>query len=287
VTIRDRNRPAPWRGVTDATQQPVFQSGFTLIELLVVVAILALLVAMLMPSLHSAKELARRAVCASNIRQVLIATKGYATEHHGYYVPAAADMWGANLHRWHGVREHINEAFDPRLGPLRAYLFDGQVKHCPSFTDDIEAAGQRDAFEAGCGGYGYNGVYVGARFDLIYDKTALQQTARESEIRNPAETVIFTDAATRRKTGMIAYSFCEPVFWQFGPGEPSSSHPNPTIHFRHLDTTSVAWADGHVDFRTLDFSKDYKTHARITAEEAAAIGLGWFGPVSNDLFDLK
>ena len=58
--------------------------GFTLIELLVVIAIIALLVTILMPSLNQAKELARQAVCMTNLRTIGLASLAFATEHDGY-----------------------------------------------------------------------------------------------------------------------------------------------------------------------------------------------------------
>ena len=56
------------------------KSGFTLIELLVVVAIIAVLVAMLLPALNAARESARRAVCGSDIKQIMTAFVMYANE---------------------------------------------------------------------------------------------------------------------------------------------------------------------------------------------------------------
>ena len=57
--------------------------GFTLIELLVVVAIIALLIAILLPSLSRAKDQARRAVCGSNEHQFMNAVRAWAAENEG------------------------------------------------------------------------------------------------------------------------------------------------------------------------------------------------------------
>lgn len=59
--------------------------GFTLIELLVVVAIIALLISILLPSLTSAREQARTAKCAANMKQVGIAFGSYLAENRGVY----------------------------------------------------------------------------------------------------------------------------------------------------------------------------------------------------------
>jgi len=61
--------------------RPGTPSGFTLIEVLVVVAIIALLVAILLPALNKAREHSSSAACMSNMRQLLLAMNTYASEY--------------------------------------------------------------------------------------------------------------------------------------------------------------------------------------------------------------
>src|SRR5437867_1849012 len=61
-------------------------AGFTLIELLVVIAIIAILAAMLLPALSKAKEQARQAACANNLRQLGQLMVNWSLDNEGYYL---------------------------------------------------------------------------------------------------------------------------------------------------------------------------------------------------------
>ncbi len=76
----------------------VRKRGFTLIELLVVISIIALLLAILMPSLQKVKELARSTVCQSNLRQHGYVLLIYATENDGKFHSGGLSETGGYYH---------------------------------------------------------------------------------------------------------------------------------------------------------------------------------------------
>ena len=84
-------------------QRTTSSRGFTLIELLVVIAIIAILAALLMPSLREAKERALALHCSNNLHQISLAMASWAIDHDNTVLPfyiqgLGASQWPAYLH---------------------------------------------------------------------------------------------------------------------------------------------------------------------------------------------
>jgi len=276
-------------------------TAFSLVELLIVIGIIAILVAILVPSLIRARQNAQLITCASNLHQLALANLLYAGDNHTYCVLASSDIFddlddGEGGHwRWHGYRAAAGQPFNPALGPLAPYLgVGGQVKNCPLFDPSIGAATGNN-FEDGCGGYGYNEMYIGGRADLYgYYPQAFGTAAKIPQILHPATTIMFTDAGMAQPYGngviVTEYSLCEPPWAQENPGLPgppiNTDQSSPSIHFRHRGRASVAWADGHVTAESMTFSGESYGLSTQQVQTAGMGGVGWFGPDTNALFQV-
>lgn len=173
--------------------------AFTLVEAVVCVAVLALLVALLLPGLRAASGAARTTACTSNLRQVSVAC--------GAYVASNGAMPAAVLHfRTGGVSRTVAWDFEQsggtvRPGPLWTYTdTPSAVQQCPDF-DGPSTWGQ-DPYT----GYNYNTSYLGheggmptvAADGATADGWA---TARRgippTAVRDPSATAVFGDGGWR------------------------------------------------------------------------------------------
>ena len=213
-----------------------------------------------------------------------MANRLYTNDYDSYYVPAAADIFSSNLRRWHGWRTDVSSSFQPEKGPLWPYFSRSkEIKMCPLVA--LMEGSSPNAFELSGGGYGYNATYIGGSYwKYGFSSQSARITAREAEVHNPSETVMFTDTAMPQgypRQHIIEYSFCEPPYFVDETGV-LPWHATPSIHFRHNGNTMVAWCDGHISSEKMSF-----TAPNVYGGDNEHFKVGWFGPDSNDLFDLN
>jgi prepilin-type N-terminal cleavage/methylation domain-containing protein len=122
-----------------------YGSAFTLVELLVVISIIALLLAILLPSLRRARDSAKTIVCASNQKQLVTAALLYATANQGKLPPCIGKRKSDGYCMWPqyiGCQPTVFQPYTPIKQYLGSYLADGKIFACPLSPADQKYFGE-------------------------------------------------------------------------------------------------------------------------------------------------
>jgi prepilin-type N-terminal cleavage/methylation domain-containing protein len=143
--------------------------AFTLIELLVVVAIIAILAAMLLPTLAGSKERSRRVNCMNSQHQFLLAAYLYGDDNSQQVLSGAADPP-------HGaLDDHLPIISTVTSNLLIQYLASQKMVSCPSFANYFRKDASFELEALGYGyviGYNYHGGHTNTPWPAVSESTA-------------------------------------------------------------------------------------------------------------------
>jgi prepilin-type N-terminal cleavage/methylation domain-containing protein/prepilin-type processing-associated H-X9-DG protein len=211
--------------------------AFTLIELLVVIAIIAILAALLLPTLSRSKTTAQRIKCVSNLHQLGLATHMYWDDNTGNCFRYSGGFTNGGQLFWFGWLGPGTEGerpFDATTGALFPYLQGRGVELCPSLNYAL--AQFKLKAKGAAYGYGYN-LHLG------------QSPAKISKIVRPSDTTLLADAA-QVNTFQPPASPENPMLEEFY--YVSTNRSEATAHFRHAQKASVVFCDGHVAMEKME-----------------------------------
>ena len=196
-------------------------SPFTLIELLVVIAIIAILAAMLLPALQSARERGRSASCVSNLKQFGAGSFTY-VDSYDYYPPWAGSSSNGVTYNGFGTWGALF---------VNVYKMPKDILYCPSLNDK----NQYNSFSEI--GYGMNWRYVNGS-ECFGGKNSYIP-AKHSEIRKPANTYTIMDSTEKN---IISNGTSRVYAIASGSGMYGSPDA-----YRHNGRVNVLFCDGHAE----------------------------------------
>ena len=258
------------------------RSGFTLVELLVVIAIIALLLSILMPSLQAARASAKKVVCASNTKQLLLGLTLY--DQDARCLPnayrAASSITDVPPDGWWFTS--TSNPTQPKVSPGIGYPWFWQqisgkyvsaqwkVYRCPASTCPApQDTGRKDAPYGG--NYGCNVNLMTRPASPAYaglPATAAFPTARIVSIRRPANVALMFDSGG--ETMYLQYAWAPAGYRWYIPGCSQNVKPG---------TTSSPCSSNSA----YDFDSGYKKDLVQGRHPKKKINIGWADGSMRDM----
>ncbi len=119
--------------------------GFTLVELLVVIGIIAILIAILLPALQSARRQAEAVKCAAALREIGNAVLMYSHDNKGYMIPARAAGYEYELN---GMIYNSTTAVPGQRTSINAYWFSFLSKYVTKAKISVESVTDQEGADA-------------------------------------------------------------------------------------------------------------------------------------------
>jgi len=222
--------------------------AFTLIELLVVIAIIAILAALLLPSLARSKEQALNVVCLNNLRQLQVCFHLYALDHNDilppnnfvYNIETQGPFAGVDLSlTWcPGITRVDTTTTNIERGLLFPYNRTAAIYHCPRDKSTVETPDGEKLSKLRTRSYSMSQSINGLPFkDPFVFPPSFE---KESQILNPPPTKLFVfldvheDEIFDSLFGIPPAGWLPEIWWDL----PANRHGN---------ACNFSFADGHVE----------------------------------------